>query len=593
MHKEQHESAYTLKQSVGILFRMWNYCRQYKFRFYAGFIIGSLSPLFFAYMDSYIMKSFSEVCVDGSYSTLISTIIRIVVIELIGFTVFPIAFGTIYTTYSKISGVIKKDMFEKAQNLPVSYIEGTYSGDLVNRLTSDFDSAIQLVAYPGVGQYNPFALMFMMVAIGVIVVIANPLLGVLSLVFSFLGLVMINLCVKPLQKKEHQVKEATGKAAQGIINSLSGAMVSRMYGLDRLLQKQYEEKTEEIYRYNVSLIRRKSILFLFTDLQGFLSFAGVTAIGLFLSFKGLVDIPTVIFIASMQMQLSAQIGELSQKYAGLQKYIVGADRLFSFLDAVPEQEREDLAKADYSVENAIEINHLNFEYEEGKSLFTDFALQIKQGEKLAVVGGSGGGKTTLYKLLLEFATKKSGNIRIFGHESDQYSIPTMRSFFSYVPQDCYLFDTTIYENVRMGRPEATDEEIRKALDDAFLTEFIESLPDGIHTEVGERGSKLSGGQKQRIAIARAFLKNAPIILLDEATSALDSKSEQEVQVALDHLLEGRTGIIIAHRLSTIKNCDRIIVLEQGKLAEEGTHKTLLAQNGRYRQLFEFQDTRPQ
>ena len=167
MHKEQHESAYTLKQSVGILFRMWNYCRQYRFRFYAGFIIGSLSPLFFAYMDSYIMKSFSEVCVDGSYSTLISTIIRIVVIELIGFTVFPIAFGTIYTTYSKISGVIKKDMFEKAQNLPVSYIEGTYSGDLVNRLTSDFDSAIQLVAYPGVGQYNPFALMFMMVAIGV------------------------------------------------------------------------------------------------------------------------------------------------------------------------------------------------------------------------------------------------------------------------------------------------------------------------------------------------------------------------------------------------------------------------------------------
>ena len=202
-----------------------------------------------------------------------------------------------------------------------------------------------------------------------------------------------------------------------------------------------------------------------------------------------------------------------------------------------------------------------------------------------MVGGSGGGKTTLYKLMLEFAVKKGGIIRMFGHDSEQYSVHTMRSFFSYVPQDCYLFDTTIYENVRMGRPDATEAEIKQALADAFLTEFIASLPDGMYTEIGERGSKLSGGQKQRIAIARAFVKNAPIILLDEATSALDSKSEQEVQEALNHLLEGKTSIIIAHRISTIENCDRIIVLEKGEVAEEGTHQSLLEQDGRYRQLY--------
>ncbi|MDO5574250.1 MAG: ABC transporter ATP-binding protein [bacterium] len=585
MHNEKKEKAYSLRRSAGLVFRMWNYCTKYRFRFYAGFLVGSLSPLFFSFMDAYIIRAFTAVCVAGSFQSLSATIIRIAVIDLIGFIVFPWAFGTIYTTYSRISGVIRKDMFDKAQRLPVSYIEQMYSGELVSRLTSDFDSAIQLVAYPGVGQHNPFSIVFMIVAIGVIVIVVNPILGILSLLFGFIGMTLIHLYTKPLQKKEYQVKQATGEAAQGIVNSLSGAMVSRMYGLDQLLQEQYEEKTADIYRLNVSLIRRKSILSLFTDIQGFLTFAGVTAIGLFLVYQGMAEIPDVIFIASLQMGMNAEIGELGQKYAGLQRYIVGADRLFAFLDARPEPEREDLVQPDDQTEHAIELEHLSFTYDEGQDIFKDFSLQIKKGEKLAVVGGSGGGKTTLYKLMLEFAVKKSGIIRIFGHDSEQYSVHTMRSFFSYVPQDCYLFDTTIYENVRMGRPDATEAEIKQALADAFLTEFIESLPDGMYTEIGERGSKLSGGQKQRIAIARAFVKNAPIILLDEATSALDSKSEQEVQEALNHLLEGRTSIIIAHRISTIENCDRIIVLEKGEVAEEGTHQSLLEQDGRYRQLY--------
>ncbi|MFT3984206.1 MAG: ABC transporter ATP-binding protein [Lachnospiraceae bacterium] len=588
MRNKKNQDRYSFRKSSSILFRMWNYCRQYRFRFYTGFLIGSLAPLFFIFMDSYMLKAFIEVCMNGNKGLLISTLLRVAVLESVGFIIFPLAFGTIYTTYSKISGVIKKDMFTKVQNLPVAYVEHAYSGDLVNSLTTDFDAAIQLVAYPGVGQTNPFSIIFTILAIGVIVVVSNPALGIASILFSTFGLVLINFYVKPLQKKEHQVKAATGEAAQGIINSLSGATVSRMYGLNRLLKKQYEEKTEEIYRCNVSLIRRKSVLFLFTDLQGFLSFAGVTAIGLFMAFQGLVEIPVVVFIATMQMQIGQLISELSQKQAGLQKYIVGAERLFRFLDAKEEQKRTDLKKADFGKEYAIEISNLKFEYEDGNVLFDGFDLKIRQGEKLAVVGGSGGGKTTLYKLLLEFAAKKEGQIRLFGNDTEQYSVRTLRSFFSYVPQDCYLFNTTIYENVRLGRPEATEAEIKKALDDAFLSDFISALPDGMDTQVGERGSKLSGGQKQRVAIARAFLKNAPIILLDEATSALDSKSEQEVQEALDHLLEGRTGVVIAHRISTIEHCDRIIVMEEGRLKEEGTHSSLLSQNGRYRQLFEMQ-----
>lgn len=427
----------TLLCSTRIIFRMWNYCKQYRVRFYTGFIIGCFAPLFFAFMDSYIIKVFTRVCIDKSIDQLFSALIRVGVMELIGFVIFPLAFGTIYTTYSKISGVIKKDMFRKVQRLDMNKINQTDSGDFMNHLTSDFDSAIQLVAYPGVGQYNPFAIVLMVIAIGVIVIVANPLLGVISLLFSVLGLVVINCCVKPLQKKEHHVKEVTGEAAQGIINSLSGAMVSRMYGLNKLLKKQYEDKTAQIFDWNLSLIRRKSVLFMLTDLQGFFSFAGVGAIGLYLASKGLVEIPTVIFISTIQMQLGEQIGELSRKYADLQKYIVGAERLFSFMDEKEENERTDLVSADQTLSTVVDISHLDFQYEDGKQLFRDFNLKIRKGEKLAVVGGSGGGKTTLYKLLLEFIKKSDGNIYLFGHCMEEYSLHTVRAFFSYVPQDCY------------------------------------------------------------------------------------------------------------------------------------------------------------
>ena len=588
MRKRMKEGGMSFGQSMQILFRMWNYVKQYRFRFYVGFLLGNFGPLFFSYMNSYIVKQFTAVSIRRNFQMFGAVIWKIVLLEMVGLIVFPIAYGMIYTTYARISGVVKKNIFAKAQSQSVSAVSKVYSGDLMNCLTADFNAAIQLVAYPGVGQGNPFALVLTILLTGVIVIVSNPLLGVISLVCSLISIFITNSFVKPLQKKENKVKEATGKAAQGIINSLSGAMVSRMYGLDHILSKQYEEKSEEILQNNVSLIQKKSILFLFTDMQSFISFAGVTAIGLFLSYKGYTDIPTVVFISTMQMSLGNYLSELSQKYADLQQYIIGAQRLFRFLDSEEEEERMDRVQADYDLENVVEIKNLSFAYDEKTVLFDQFCLTIKKGEKLAVVGGSGGGKTTLYKLMLEFIKKNGGEIRLFGHAQEEYSVHTVRSMFSYVPQDCYLFDTSIYENVRLGKPDATDEEIKKALEDAYLTDFIETLPDGMYTEVGERGSKLSGGQKQRVAIARAFLKNAPIILLDEATSALDSRSEQEVQTALNHLLEGRTGVIVAHRLSTIENCDRIIVLEKGMVVEEGNHKKLLELDGRYRQLFEMQ-----
>ena len=218
-------------------------------------------------------------------------------------------------------------------------------------------------------------------------------------------------------------------------------------------------------------------------------------------------------------------------------------------------------------------------------MFENFSLTVRNGECIGVVGGSGGGKSTLMKLLLEFHEIDAGQIRLFGNDMQKYSRSQVRSFFSYVPQDCYLFDGTIRENILIGKTDATEEEIRAAVENAYLADFIDSIPEGLETRVGERGNLLSGGQKQRVAIARAFLKNAPVLLLDEATSALDSQSEEIVQKAVERLMTNRTSIVIAHRLSTIQNMDRILVIEEGQIVEAGAHKELLKKQGRYYQLY--------
>lgn len=212
-------------------------------------------------------------------------------------------------------------------------------------------------------------------------------------------------------------------------------------------------------------------------------------------------------------------------------------------------------------------------------------MEISNGAKIGIAGGSGGGKTTLIKLLLGLLEPLQGQIRLFGRDVQMYSQAQVRSLFSYVPQDCYLFDGTIRENILVGNPDATEEELEKAVENAYLTDFIKSIPEGLDKRVGERGTLLSGGQRQRVAIARAFLKDAAILLLDEATSALDSRSEESVQKSIEKLMEGRTSIVIAHRLSTIQNMDRILVLEEGCVEEDGTHEELLVKKGRYYHLY--------
>jgi len=298
-----------------------------------------------------------------------------------------------------------------------------------------------------------------------------------------------------------------------------------------------------------------------------------------------IDVANMVFLYSVSSSLLSNIWRLNHILRGINRSLGNANEMVEILD-LPYLV-DDKTDHPLRVEQAtVEFEHISFQHDEQKhQLFSDFTLEIPSGQSVGLVGISGSGKTTLTKLLLRFADVKSGAIYIDGQDIRDVTQASLREQIAYVPQESALFHRTVAENIAYGRPSASRVEIEQAAKLAHADDFIKELPDGYETMVGERGVKLSGGQRQRIAIARAILKNAPILVLDEATSALDSESEAAIQEALKNLMQGRTSIVIAHRLSTIAGLDQIVVLDDGKIIEQGTHADLLTRHGEYYQLW--------
>ena len=296
----------------------------------------------------------------------------------------------------------------------------------------------------------------------------------------------------------------------------------------------------------------------------------------------------VSFIAALLM-LYTPIKNMGSNYTAVQLSFLAIERAFSILDSEPAIQTKQDAKVLDSVSRRIQFKNVHFHYIADTPVLKNVCLDVNVGECVALVGNSGGGKTTIVNLLPRFYDIQSGQIMIDGIDIRDYTLESLRKNIAIVFQDNFLFSGTIRDNVKVGRPDATDEEIRQALDLAYLTEFVNSLKNGLDTFIGERGILLSGGQKQRIAIARAFIKNAPVIILDEATSALDNKSEATVQKAIDNLMKDRTVFVIAHRLSTVRNANKIVVINQGEIVEIGTHEELMnKEGGQYKVLHDAQ-----
>ena len=396
-----------------------------------------------------------------------------------------------------------------------------------------------------------------------------------------------------IRKRIKKVSNATmvvgGNMATNFNETFAGNKIMTAYNLQNDQNKKFDNQIQEQFHLAMSLTKRVGWMSPIMYFVCSIGIALVMAYGNHLILTGEMTAGSFASFVTSLLLLYKPTKTLGNTLTNLQNVFVAMSRVFELFDIQPQKKSPENAIQMKKKKKSIDFKNVCFEYEENTPVLKNFSLHINKGETMALVGNSGGGKSTAVSLLPRFYDVKSGSIEFDGINIRNFDLDSLRNNISFVFQDNFLFSGTIKENILMGNENATDEQIQKVIEMAHLDEFIHTLENGLDTYVGERGTSLSGGQRQRVAIARAMLKDAPIVILDEATSALDNESEAIVQKALDNLIQNKTVFVIAHRLSTIKNADRIAVINDGELAELGTHDELIhIENGKYRYLYEMQ-----
>ena len=487
---------------------------------------------------------------------------------------------------------VRVRVFSRIVDLPMSRFERGHSGDLVSRCTND------LSALEGMYTSQIYGLVlgtFLGLVAMVSIFVMDWRLGLAALFVGLLTTLSRMVFVGPLRQASDAIQAHIGKLTERLTDLLQGLPVTKMFHLEPRIHRLYTAENDAIVDATLQHARTNVMSEVTGSMVGELSRFGLTALGIYLLMKDTVSIGTVWAIIHLFGNASFLFGNVGNFLTQIQRALSGASRVFELLDWPVEQ-----AGAIQSDETAIPcpsmvtIRDLAFSYVDEDDSSNDVAvlreisMSAERGQMVALVGPSGGGKSTIIKLLLGFYPLRDGQIMIDGKVIAAYPLPHLRRLMAYVPQDAYLFDGTIEENIRYGKPDTPRDEIVAAAQAANAHDFIMAQTNGYDTPVGERGAKLSGGQRQRMAIARALIKDAPLLLLDEATSALDSESEQQVQDALGVLMKGRTTVAIAHRLSTVENADTIYVIDDGRVVQEGRHEDLVGRGGLYTQLYELQ-----
>ena len=488
------------------------------------------------------------------------------------------------------NGVLKdlrNKMFDKIISLPISYYSEKRKGDMMARMLGDvnevrnsFFNILELVIK------EPMTIVF---TIGAMIVISFKL-TLFVFVFIPISGFIISKIGKSLKAKSKRAQDENGYLISVVEETLGGLKVVKSYNAEGSFTNKFNSSIQRLYRLTNSIGRKNNLSSPMSE------FMGIVVIAILLWYGGnMVLVETFAdgspllegskFIAYMGLayNILTPAKAISKASYQVKSGLAAAERVFDVLEVENTITDKENAVVKNSFDSSITIENINFKYEE-ENVLKNFSLEIPKGKTVALVGQSGSGKSTIANLLTRFYDVQEGSVKIDGIDIKDITLESLRHLMGLVTQDSILFNDTIKNNILLGKQDATDEEIIAALKVANAYEFVKDLPNGIETNIGDAGGKLSGGQKQRLSIARAVLKNPPIMILDEATSALDTESEKFVQVALENMMQNRTSIVIAHRLSTIQKADKIVVMQKGEIVEQGTHDELLALNGTYSKL---------
>ena len=598
--KLSHTTAQNSFKYGWLLSRIFPYIKPYLFRIFLGFAIAIPLGLLDG-LTAFALKPYMDYVIGGKEFTiqwhnfhLTITSIQMSFILPVGVVLFAGLQGVLRYlngylsgwTSARITNDVKFDLFDRLINMHPQFFDENPSGIIISRYMGDPGTASA-----GIVDNIKTITTSLFGALGLIAVMLYSswklaFIGVLVLCIAFIPVILIRNRIKEASNKNMVIG---GNITTNINETYSGNKVMTAYGLQERQSKYFREQTWKSFNIGMSLYKRAGWMSPLMYLIASCGIATVLGVGTYLINSGQMTAGSFASFVTSLLLLYKPVKTLGNTLTGIQNIFVAMGRVFELFDLHSEIIEKNNAIELRTMIDKIEFKNVVFEYVPNNPVLKNINLTIPKNQTLAIVGNSGGGKSTLVNLIPRFYDIKSGLITIDDIDIRDLSLKSLRNSISMVFQDNFLFSGTIKENIMMGNPDATIEELMAAIKSAHLQDMIAELPDGLDTELGERGLTLSGGQRQRVAIARAMLRNAPIVILDEATSALDNESEAIVQKAMDNLMKNRTVFIIAHRLSTIKNADRIAVINEGELVELGTHEELMSiEDGQYKALYEMQ-----
>lgn len=500
--------------------------------------------------------------------------------------IFSFIQGYIMTGVSqKLTYRLRKEISEKINRMPMNYFDTRTHGEVLSRVTNDIDTLSQSLNQSSTQIITSFTTI-----IGVLIMMLSisPLMTLVALLILPISLGLISTIVKRSQRHFRNQQEYLGHVNGQVEEVYGGHNIVKAFNKETDVIKEFDETNEILYQSAWKSQFFSGMMMPIMQFVGNLGYVAVAILGGYLAIKKTIEVGDIQSFIQYVRNFTQPITQVAQVANMLQSTAAASERVFEFLE---EEEEDQFAQNPVSVEGLegnVEFDHVHFGYNADKIIINDFSAKVKQGQKIAIVGPTGAGKTTMIKLLMRFYDVNSGAILIDGHNLKDFNRGELRQMFGMVLQDTWLFHGSIKENIRYGKLDATDEEVIEAAKAAHVHRFVQTLPNGYDMELNEEASNVSQGQKQLLTIARAILADPKILILDEATSSVDTRTEVRIQKAMDNLMRGRTSFIIAHRLSTIRDADLILVMKDGDIIEQGNHEELLKQNGFYAELYNSQ-----